>query len=389
MAIYYYLSSKDSQATQQAVMAYTHNDVFKAIPGFKVVTGHFHMDFNEQLRDLKTLDYQPGWVPVFRGLGINIVYLGDFHDDSDPRDPGPKRLMEQKVYFEGTRRLSDKNFLIIPAEEVNSYLGGHWYLMMPKPVYFTHSGPRTNGQPFEENDPAYGHVYHLGSAEDVMKMVNQEQSILWTAHPRTKSSEVYPDNYKDKDFFLSDRFVGASWESLPVDLSQKRLCEIRCFGLNDEMSNWAPKPKYMLAEGDTYTKRPDDDTYPALAVNYLKLNRVPRYDESWAPVVEGIRSGNFFGTTGEILFHDWSIEGTGAKRTYKTTIEYTFPLDFAELVWSDGVHVDRQIIPLTDTTAFGTKTFNLPFDATHKKWIRFAVWDSAGNGAWLQPIALN
>jgi hypothetical protein len=155
------------------------------------------------------------------------------------------------------------------------------------------------------------------------------------------------------------------------------------------MSNWAPKPKYMLAEGDTYTKRPDDDTYPALAVNYLKLNRVPRYDESWAPVVEGIRSGNFFGTTGEILFHDWSIEGTGAKRTYKTTIEYTFPLDFAELVWSDGVHVDRQIIPLTDTTAFGTKTFNLPFDATHKKWIRFAVWDSAGNGAWLQPIALN
>ena len=389
MAIYYYLSSKDSQATQQAVMAYTHNDVFKAVPGFKVVTGHFHMDFNEQLRDLKTLDYQPGWVPVFRGLGINIVYLGDFHDDSDPRDPGPKRLMEQKVYFEGTRRLSDKNFLIIPAEEVNSYLGGHWYLMMPKPVYFTHSGPRTNGQPFEENDPAYGHVYHLGSAEDVMTMVNQEQSILWTAHPRTKSSEVYPDNYKDKDFFLSDRFVGASWESLPVDLSQKRLCEIRCFGLNDEMSNWAPKPKYMLAEGDTYTKRPDDDTYPALAVNYLKLNRVPRYDESWAPVVEGIRSGNFFGTTGEILFHDWSIEGTGAKRTYKTTIEYTFPLDFAELVWSDGVHVDRQIIPLTDTTAFGTKTFNLPFDATHKKWIRFAVWDSAGNGAWLQPIALN
>ena len=62
------------------------------------------MDFNEQLRDLKTLDYQPSWVPVFRGLGINVVYLGDFHDDSDPRDPGPKRLMEQKVYFEGTRR---------------------------------------------------------------------------------------------------------------------------------------------------------------------------------------------------------------------------------------------------------------------------------------------
>lgn len=388
MAVYYYLSSKDDRATQRSVLAYTHDDVFKPIPGFKVVSGHFHLDFNEQLRDLKTLDYHPSWVPVFRGLGINVVYLGDFHDDSDPRDPGPKRLMEQKVYFEGTRRLSDKNFLLIPAEEVNSYLGAHWYLMMPKPVYFTHAVPRPPDQQLEEQDPTYGHVYHLGSSDDVLKMVNQEQAIIWTAHPRTKSSEMYPDGYKDKDFFLSDRFVGASWESLPVDLSEKRLCEVRCFGTNDDMSNWAPKPKYMIAEGDTYTKRPDDETYPQMAVNYLKLDRVPLYSESWAPIVEGIRAGNFFGTTGEILFHDWGIEGTGAKRTFRATIEFTFPLDLAELVWSDGNRIDRQIINLSDTTPFGTRTFKIPFDATGKKWIRFAVWDSAGNGAWLQPIAL-
>jgi hypothetical protein len=243
-------------------------------------------------------------------------------------------------------------------------------------------------QPFEETDPTYGHVYHLGSPDDVMKMVNQEQSIIWTAHPRTKSSETYPDDYKAKDFFLSDRFIGASWESLPVDLSEKRLCEIRCFGTNDDMSNWAPRPKYMIAEGDTYTKQPDDETYPQLAVNYLKVDRVPLYNESWAPIIEGIRAGNFFGTTGEILFHNWSIDGTGAKSTYNATIEYTFPLDFAELVWSDGNHVDRQIINLKDTTPFSTKVFKIPFDANGKKWVRFAVWDSAGDGAWLQPIAL-
>lgn len=103
MAVYYYLSPTGVQPTTQAVLAYTHNDVFKPVPGFKVITGHFHMDFNEQLRDLNTLDYDPSWLPVFRGLGINIVYLGDFHDDSDPRDPGPKRLPEQKVYFEEQR----------------------------------------------------------------------------------------------------------------------------------------------------------------------------------------------------------------------------------------------------------------------------------------------
>jgi len=386
MAVYYYLSASGSRQTQQQVMAYTHNDSYKPVPGFKTVTGHFHLDFNEMIRDRGTSDFMPTWVPVFRGLGINIVYLADFHDDSDFTDPGPKRFYEQKLYFEGARKMSDKNFLVIPAEEVNSYLGGHWYLMLPKPVYFSHAVPRPANQTFEENDPTYGHVYHLGSVADIENFVNREEGILWAAHPRAKSSAMYPDEYKGKDFFLSDRFIGASWESLPVDLSQARLCEERCFGVNDDMSNWAPKPKFMLAEGDTYMKVPSDETYPMLAINYLKLDKVPAYNESWAPVVEGIRDGSFFGTTGEILFHNWGIEGSGAKSVYTASIEYTFPLDFAELVWSDGTNVDRQIIRLTDTGPFGTKAFRIPFDARGKKWVRFDVWDSAGNGAWLQPV---
>ena len=386
MAVYYYLSPTGGRATQEAVMAYTHDDVYKPVPGFKVITGHFHLELNEMARDHGTADLAPSWVPVFRGIGINIVYLGDFHDDSDFHDAGPLRLPEQKAYFDATARLSDKNFLVMPQEEVNDFLGGHWYLMTPKPLYFTHPLKLPAGQPLVENDPTYGKVYHLGSAADALKMINDEQAILWVAHPRTKSSALYPDLYKDKDFFLSDRFIGDSWESLPVDLSEKRLCEVRCFGVNDDMSNWAPKPKFMLAEGDTYMKAPSDDTYPQLAVNYLKLDKVPAYNESWAPIVEGLHHGNFFGTTGEILFHNWGIEGSGAKSFYTANIEYTFPLDFAELVWSDGTKVDRQIIPLADTTAFGTHTFHIPFDATGKKWVRFAVWDSAGNGAWLQPV---
>jgi hypothetical protein len=385
MPVYYYLSATGSHATDEAVLKYTHDDTYKPVPGFKTVTGHFHLELNEMVRDRGTADFYPTWVPVFKGLGINVVYLGDFHDDSDPGDPGPKRLPEQKDYFEAARKLSDKNFLVMPQEEVNSYFDGHWYLMTPKPIYFTHTRTKEAGVPFEEEVPGYGTVYHLGSAEDALKFVNETKSIMWVAHPRTKSSALFPDMYKDKDFFLSDRFIGGSWESLPADLSQKRLCEVRCFGLNDEMSNWAPSPKFMLAEGDTYMKRPDDDTYPFLAINYVKMDKVPAWNESWAPVVEGIHNGNFFGTTGEILFHDWKIEGAGAKSVYTANIEYTFPLDFAEVVWSDGTNVDRKIVSLTDTTAFGTKTLRISFDATGKKWVRLAVWDAAGDGAWTQP----
>jgi hypothetical protein len=102
-----------------------------------------------------------------------------------------------------------------------------------------------------------------------------------------------------------------------------------------------------------------------------------------------MRAGNFFGTTGEILFHDCGVKAAGTKAIYTASIEYTFPLEFAELVWSDGKTVDRKVIPLTDTTPFGEKDFRIPFDATGKKWVRFAVWDSAGNGAWVQPTGVH
>ncbi|MGH9325512.1 MAG: hypothetical protein ACRD2B_02300 [Terriglobia bacterium] len=391
MTVFYYLSPEGARATDRAVLAYTHGDVYKPVPGFKTMVGHFHFRFNEMLRDAQNLDLMPDWVPAFRALGVNIIYLGDFHDDSDPRDPGPKRFMEEKVYFEGAQRMSDRNFLVIPAEEVNSFLGGHWYMMSPKPVYFTHSVPNPAfPQPFEETIPEYGLVYHLRSAQDVLNFINQTNSIIWVAHPRTKGSTRYPDLYKDKPFFLSPRFIGGSWENLPVDLSEKTMCPYRCFGTEDDMSNWAPSPKYMIAEGDMYWGAPNEEStiYAQGAVSYIKLDRVPLYDQSWAPIIHSMRTGDFFGTTGEILFHSWGVKGAGAQKTYNATVEYTFPLDFAELVWGDGTKTGRKTIDLADTTAFGAKTFKIPFDATGKKWIRFSVWDSAGDGAWAQPIPL-
>src|SRR6202020_568470 len=103
-----------------------------------------------------------------------ILYAGDCPHITDMREAGPKRFAQEKVYFEASQRLSDKNFLVIPAEEPNVYLGGHWYLMTPKPVYFSHAVPRPADQKFMESDPIYGTVYHLGSSDDVLNMVNRE-----------------------------------------------------------------------------------------------------------------------------------------------------------------------------------------------------------------------
>jgi hypothetical protein len=54
----------------------------------------------------------------------------------------------------------------------------------------------------------------------------------------------------------------------------------------------------------------------------------------------------------------------------------------------DGKQINRQIIPATDLPAFGSKHFSIPFDATGKSWVRFAVWDSAGNPAFVNAVWL-
>ena len=158
--------------------------------------------------------------------------------------------------------------------------------------------------------------------------------------------------------------------------------------------NWtaksALKPKFIVAATDTYMKYPDDDVYPEEYANYVRLDKTPTHKEGWSKLSEALRAGDFFVTSGEVLIKDFKVEGRGARRTIVADLEWTFPLDFVEVVWGDGKRVDRQIISATDLPAFGSKHFSIPFDATGKAWVRLAVWDSAGdpgfvNAVWLNP----
>jgi len=385
MAVYFYLSPDPSPATQEAVMAFTHDDRYKAVPNFQVAVSHFHTAFHEQVQDAGSIDFQPPWIPTFRALGINIAMMSDFHGDGHPKDPGPLRLSEQKAYFDASHRHSDRDFLIIPGEEPNAYFGGHYTTVFPKPVYWTHV--RQAGQALVENHPEYGKVYHVGSVADELEMLKAENGLVWQAHPRTKGSSGYPDALRETEYFRSDRFLGGAFQSLPADLSESRLCEVRCLGTLDDMNNWAG-PKYLVAEGDTYAKFPDDDTYPHLMANYIKLERLPSFDEDWTPIVKAMRGGEFFVTSGEVLFKSFAVEGTGQQRTLVADLEWTFPLEFVEVVWGDGQKIDRKVITATNQPPFGSHRFRIPFNVTNQKWVRFAAWDSAGNGAFWQPVHL-
>jgi hypothetical protein len=101
-----------------------------------------------------------------------------------------------------------------------------------------------------------------------------------------------------------------------------------------------------------------------------------------------MRAGNFFVTSGEVLIKRFAVEGSGGRREVFAEIEWTYPLEFVELVWGDGSTTGRQIISATDQPPFGSRVYRIPVDIAGKKWLRFAAWDSAGNGAFAQPVHL-
>ena len=393
MGVYFYASPETAEGTRQAVLRFTHGDEFKPLPGYKTFVNHFHLRFTDRVRASGSFDTPMQDLAAMKVLGLNIIGLSDFHGDMHPNDPGPLRFKDQTDYFEATRRASDTDFLVTPWEEPSAYFGGHYNIIFPKRnVYW--SKVRQPGQPFTENDPVYGKVYHTGNAAEVQQMMDAEGAYWYHAHPRTKGTTGYPDLIFDKPYVKNDRYLGVAFKpGMGMDLSEARLCEWRCFDVTDTMNNLYAssglKPKYIIADIDTYRKGPEDDTYANFPVNYLKIDKTPGADEDMSPVLKALRDGDFFVSTGEILITKYRIVGTGAQRTIGADVEWTFPPSFVEVVWGDGRKIDRQVISITDLGAFGTQHFSIPFDATGKAWVRFAVWDTAGNGAFVQPVWLN
>ena len=88
-------------------------------------------------------------------MGINVAITCDFHGDGHPQDLTDLRLQELEAYYRMCRRQSDSQFLLIPSEEANVILGGHWTVTFPKPVYWF-MGKKTEG-PLQRTHPEVRH----------------------------------------------------------------------------------------------------------------------------------------------------------------------------------------------------------------------------------------
>jgi hypothetical protein len=388
-------SSKNAKATLELVKQFTNNDVFPQLAGHKRMATHFH---NEFIMDVvlsgKPVPEKPEFVDVLKNAGLDIVKLAEFHGPGHPKGPDSIRLVELKALFGQTQRLSDSSFLLLPGEEANNFYGGHWLAFFPKPVYWIMS--RKEQAPFETKDSQYGTVYRVGNKEEMLKLLEQEKGLAWVAHARTKGSTGYPDKYKDEAFFKSDTYLGAAWKSIPADLSWPKLSE-RVLKLVDDMANCGHK-KHAIAESDIFTITNQNEMYAHLNVIYLKLNKLPAYEQGWQPVLDAMRNGKFFVSTGEVLIPNFTINGKGSgdvlklsgakKVNIEAALQWNFPMNFAEIVSGDGEKVYRERINLNYTKAFGKQQFSWPVDLSGRKWVRLEAWDIAANGAFTPMIWL-
>ncbi|HEX4075802.1 MAG TPA: hypothetical protein VHX49_10415 [Candidatus Acidoferrales bacterium] len=397
MPVYFYVSPGTGKSAINSALAFTRGDHYKALPNYEVMASHFHSCFVQRLAPTGNLSGMLPDLEVAKAMGVNIYAPIDPNGSGGCTPlPGANQVTNQDIYYEIARLHSDKHFLVMPNEEVLSgdlanELGGHTDLLVSHPVFWLPT--RAADQPLVESDPKRGRVYHIGGPDDFMKMVRDEDLLVFMPHPRSKGSTGYPDAIKDTPHFLDESYRGFGFRwGMGLDGSEQRLCEYRCLPLWDEVNNWIADmptaPKYIQATSEVFEMAPGDDAYAGSPVNYVKVSSAPGLD-NWKPIIDAMKEGNYFVTSGEVLIPSFSVSGTGNQRTIVADVEWTFPLEFVDVVSGDGKTVDRRVVSVTDFPPFGQHHFQIPFDATGKKWVRFAVWDSAGDGAMAQPVKLS
>ncbi len=381
MSLFLMPGAGDSRTTLKDVLSFTHNDRYAHLDGFVTFEPHWHLAYTVQAME-KGIGWVPPFKPAMQNVGIDSAMIMDFHGDGHPAALTGIRPHELDQYYKACRAQSDSHFLLIPSEEADIYLGGHWGLVFPHPVYWYQD--RKSNESFEAADPKYGKVYRVHDADEMWKMIKLEDGVVYETHPRTKGSTGYPDKILDTHYFRDSSYIGTGWKAMPSDLSSPRLGE-RAFKTIDELNNLGLH-KLMIGEVDVFQTSVADELYAHMNINYLRMPELPSFDH-YDRILKSVEKGDGFITTGEILLPSATTISPMGDHTVqvKTKISSTFPLRIAEVVWGDGKNIHHQIIDLQSTPAFDDHEYSWVFETPGWIWARFAVWDIAGDGAFTNP----
>ena len=262
MGIYFYASPLSAEPTRQAVLAFTHGDMFKPVAGYKTFINHMHSTIKTQVMA------QDPTLELPRGM----LWRSGRSAPTSSATPNAETTSRVSLTTPGSWRHSPtrtSSCCRLMSRASNSAATG------------TRSGRKvccgTEAERrmcrFPRSDPKLGKYYNVGSKEDMQRLMDEEGGYWYHAHPRTKGTAGYPDAIWNEPYVKNDRYLGVAFKlGMGIDLSNMRgACEWRCFDAIDTMNNMnvgtGLRPKYVIADIDDYEKTPDYDLYPQIPVN--------------------------------------------------------------------------------------------------------------------------
>ena len=393
MPVYFYVSPDAGQAAIQGALAFTRGDHYKPLPGYQVMATHYHTGFLNRLRTAGSLDAPlPDLIPI-KAAGINIMAPIDGGSGAGGgRGQQEKRLKDQADWYALTKMHSERGFVIMPDEEVfNSPLGGHTDLLLSHPVYWTND--RNPGQPFVETDPVHGNVYHVGSGADMIEMVNAREHPDLHAASALEGIDRIPRRDQGPPRIPGRRMAR---DRFPVGHGARR---IRAASLRLPLLAAARRHEQLGRQpaGAAEVRAGDRRGLPAGARRRHLRQHARELREARRRPGTGRHESDRQRDAPRRLF--LSARARCSSRRTRSRARATSARSSRtsngpsrwNLPRSSGAtgrrRTARSFRPPT-WPAFGKKHFEIPFNAEGKAWVRFAVWDSAGNGAVVQPIKL-
>lgn len=388
MSVFFMPTAESVFCTRAMVMKYTNFDHLRALPGYLRMGAHMHVATHAAwLRDPRV---QRPWELLTREVGFDIFVPCDFWAEGRNNDNKEGRREDLERYHATARSCSTPDYLVVPAEEFYDETGSqtlipyHCMFFPSKPLLY--SRWRDEDQEFAEKLPDGRTYYHLKSPDDFIEMCRREDCFVLMPHPDTKANDGLPYDCREEAWFKDERWFGIGCRQLPTDNSVDHMFSGRTERVWNDINNWADRPKYVLSELDTYTKveeREEDwELYNMTNCTYVQLDKVPRAD-NWQPLVDALREGRHFYSTGEILLEKSTLEDGRACATFS----WTYPLRYVELVYSDGENVRTQRLEQNDCVNFGRADFSFSFPRG-MKWARVLAVDIAGNSAFGMPVFL-
>ncbi|MBQ1377518.1 MAG: hypothetical protein IIY77_06070 [Lachnospiraceae bacterium] len=390
MSFFLLVNSETVYSARSMAMRYTNFDHLRPLDGYKRLGSHMHIA--SQAAFARDYRKQRPWELLLKELGFDIFSPCDFWAEGRNDDNKEGRKADMERYALESRYVSTPDFLLVTGEELavmgpdssKQLIPYHFMIWPSKPLLY--SRWRDDDQEFAEKLPDGRTYYHLKSAMDVIEMCRWENCFIQMPHPDTKANDGLPYDCKNEPWFTDERWIGIGCRMLPTDNSFDTMLDGRAERVWNDINNWADRPRYIMSELDTYSKveeREEDwEVYSLTNCTYVQLDHVPSSD-NWEELIDALREGRHFYSTGEILLEESRIEDGKAAGTFS----WTFPLSYAECVYSDGEIVSKQRISLTDTRAYGRKTVEFTFPEG-MKWARILATDIAGNSAFGMPVFL-